>query len=163
MIRRQSGSILNTASIAGFEPGPRLKAYHSTKAFLLSWSEALAHELSDTPVTVTALCPGPTDTDFFPKADMEDVRGFQQASLMAPQDVAKAGYEGLMERQLFVVSGVMNKALVAARSCSRNQRKPASTPSSTRKCPRTNKHASAATWTCCSELISCPWPQRYRR
>ncbi|MDB6119687.1 MAG: hypothetical protein JWO08_3468 [Verrucomicrobiaceae bacterium] len=115
MVQRQSGSILNTASIAGFEPGPMLNVYHSTKAFLLSWSEALAHELSDTPVTVTALCPGPTDTDFFPKADMEGARAFQEASLMAPQEVAKAGYEGLMERKLFVVPGAMNKALVASR------------------------------------------------
>jgi short-subunit dehydrogenase len=115
MLQRERGRILNTASIAGFEPGPLLNVYHSTKAFVLSWSEALAVELEKSGVTVTALCPGPTDTDFFPKADMLETRAFQKASVSAPQDVAKAGYEGLMKEQLFVVPGGMNKALVAAR------------------------------------------------
>lgn len=115
MIAANKGRILNTASVAGFEPGPLLNVYHATKAFLLSWSEALATELEDTDVTVTALCPGPTDTDFFVKADMEAVRGFQKGPLMAPQDVAKAGYEALMKGELFVVPGAMNKLLVAAR------------------------------------------------
>ncbi|MES2707040.1 MAG: SDR family oxidoreductase [Verrucomicrobiota bacterium] len=115
MLSRGSGRILNTASVAGFEPGPLLNVYHSTKAFILSWSEALAIELEGSGVTVTALCPGPTDTDFFPKAGMENVRGFQQAKVMAPQDVAKAGYEGVMEEKLFVVPGAVNKALVMAR------------------------------------------------
>lgn len=115
MLQRESGRILNTASVAGFEPGPLLNVYHSTKAFVLSWSEALAVELEKTGITVTALCPGPTDTDFFPKAGMLDTRAFQKASVSAPQDVAKAGYEGLMKGELFVVPGGMNKALVAAR------------------------------------------------
>jgi hypothetical protein len=117
MVQRRRGRILNLASVAGFEPGPLLNVYHATKAFVLSWSEALATELKDNncSVTVTALCPGPTDTDFFPKADLEDTRAFQKASVAAPQDVAKAGYEGLMDGELFVVPGGMNKALVAAR------------------------------------------------
>ncbi|MEY2529403.1 MAG: uncharacterized protein QOJ05_1493 [Verrucomicrobiota bacterium] len=115
MLQRERGRILNTASVAGFEPGPLLNVYHSTKAFVLSWSEALAVELEKTGVTVTALCPGPTDTDFFTKADMIDTKAFQTASVSAPQDVAKAGYAGLMKGELFVVPGGMNKALVAAR------------------------------------------------
>lgn len=115
MLQRESGRILNTASVAGFEPGPLLNVYHATKAFLLSWSEALSVELEGTGVTVTALCPGPTDTDFFPKADMVETRIFQKGSVSAPQDVARAGYEGLMKEELFVVPGGMNKALVAAR------------------------------------------------
>ncbi len=115
MIARGGGRILNTASVAGFEPGPMLNVYHASKAFVLSWSEALATELKETGVKVTALCPGPTDTDFFPKADMEGVRGFQQGNLMAPQDVAKAGYDGMLKEELFIVPGAMNKALVAAR------------------------------------------------
>jgi hypothetical protein len=113
MIDRGSGRILNTASVAGFEPGPLLNVYHSTKAFVLSWSEGLSVELEDTGITVTALCPGPTDTDFFPKAGMMETRAFQHAA--PPQDVAKAGYAGLMKEELFVVPGGMNKALVAAR------------------------------------------------
>lgn len=115
MIARGHGRILNTASVAGFEPGPLLNVYHSSKAFVLSWSEALAHELKETGVKVTALCPGPTDTDFFPKAGMEGVMAFQKSSVSAPQDVAKAGYAGLMKEELFIVPGMMNKALVAAR------------------------------------------------
>jgi uncharacterized protein len=115
MLQRERGRILNTASVAGFEPGPLLNVYHSTKAFVLSWSEALTVELDKTGVTVTALCPGPTDTDFFPKAGMIETKAFQKASVSAPQDVAKAGYEGLMKGELFVVPGGMNKALVAAR------------------------------------------------
>jgi short-subunit dehydrogenase len=115
MLRRGRGRILNTASIAGFEPGPLLAVYHASKAFVLSWSEALAVELETSGITVTALCPGPTDTDFFPKADMMETRAFQTANVSAPQDVAKAGYEGLMKKELFVVPGSMNKALVAAR------------------------------------------------
>jgi len=115
MLQRGRGRLLNVASIAGFEPGPLLAAYHASKAFILSWTEALAIEIEDTPVTVTALCPGPTDTDFFPKADMLGTRAFQGNNVMAPQDVAIAGYEALMKGELIVVPGGMNKALVAAR------------------------------------------------
>lgn len=115
MIERGSGRILTTASVAGFEPGPLLNTYHSTKAFILSWSEALAVELNDTPITVTALCPGPTDTDFFPKADMISSNVFQKGNIMAPREVAEAGYKALMDGELFVIPGVINKALVTAR------------------------------------------------
>jgi uncharacterized protein len=115
MVQLGRGRLLNTASVAGFEPGPMLAVYHASKAFVLSWSEALAVELEDTAVSVTALCPGPTDTDFFPKAGMLGTRAFQGQNLMAPQDVAKAGYEAMVKGELFVVPGVANKALVAAR------------------------------------------------
>jgi short-subunit dehydrogenase len=113
MLARKSGRILMTASVAGFEPGPLLAVYHATKAFVLSLSESLATELEDTGVSCTALCPGPTDTDFFPKADMTDTRAMQHA--MAPQDVAKIGYKAVMERERVVVAGAMNKMLVGAR------------------------------------------------
>ncbi len=115
MVKLGQGRILNTASVAGFEPGPKLAVYHASKAFVLSWSEALAVEWEDTPVSVTALCPGPTDTDFFPKAGLLGTRAFQGQNLMAPQDVATAGYEAMMKGELFVVPGVANKTLVAAR------------------------------------------------
>ena len=115
MLQRGRGRILNTASIAGFEPGPLLAVYHASKAFVLSWSEALTTELQDTPIGVTTLCPGPTDTDFFPKADMENTCGFQQANLMAPQNMAKAGYEALMAGERLIVPGAANKAMVFSR------------------------------------------------
>lgn len=115
LLQRGGGRILNTASIAGFEPGPLLAVYHATKAFVLSWSEALATELADTSVSVTTLCPGPVDTDFFPKADMIDTGAFQKAWVMAPQDVAAAAYAGLMAGDRIVVPGAINKAMVFSR------------------------------------------------
>jgi short-subunit dehydrogenase len=115
MIRRNQGRIMNTASIAGFEPGPLLAVYHASKAFVLSFTEALATELEQTEITVTALCPGPTDTDFFPKAGLEDTKAFQKAHVMAPQEVAELGYKGLMRGDRTVVAGGSNKALVFAR------------------------------------------------
>ena len=115
MIARGHGRILNTASVAGFEPGPGYVVYSSTKAFVLSYSEGLATELKGTGVTLTALCPGPTDTDFFPKAGMLGTRAFQQANLMPPQEVAEAGYKALMAGDRVVVPGVANKAMVFMR------------------------------------------------
>jgi short-subunit dehydrogenase len=115
MLERRHGRILNTASVAGFEPGPNLAVYHATKAFVLSLSESLATELQDTGVTMTALCPGPTDTDFFPKAEMVDTPAFQKANLMPPQTVAEAGYAALMKGERVIVPGAMNKTMIAAR------------------------------------------------
>jgi short-subunit dehydrogenase len=115
MIERGHGRILNTASVAGFEPGPNLAVYHASKAFVLSLSEALATEVQDTGVTVTALCPGATDTDFFEKAHMVDTPAFQKQPVMAPQDVAEAGYAALMKGERIIVPGGMNKAMIAAR------------------------------------------------
>jgi short-subunit dehydrogenase len=115
MLARRRGRILNTASIAGFEPGPLLAVYHATKAFVLSFSQALTTELEDTDVSVTALCPGATDTDFFPKAGMLATRAFQKNKVMAPQEVAELGYEALMRSDPIYVAGGMNRALVASR------------------------------------------------
>lgn len=115
MLASGRGGLLNVASIAGYEPGPLLAVYHASKAFVLSWSEALATELADTRVSVTTLCPGPTDTDFFRKADMQNSRVFQQASLMSPQEVARIGYEAFVKKERVVVAGFLNQAMVAMR------------------------------------------------
>lgn len=115
MVSRGHGRVLNVASVAGFEAGPTMAVYHGTKAFVLSWSEALAVELEASGVRVTTLCPGPTDTDFFPKAGMTGTRAFQKAALMAPQDVAAAGYKALVAGERLVIPGAGNKALVFAR------------------------------------------------
>jgi uncharacterized protein len=111
MLHERRGRILNTASLAGFEPGPMMAIYHATKAFMLSWSEALATELQDTGVTLTVLCPGPVDTPFFPEAGMVDTHMFQDASVMAPQEVASTAYRALMEGERMIVPGVLNKAM----------------------------------------------------
>ena len=115
MVERGRGRVLNTASIAGFEPGPTMSVYHASKAFILSWSEAIATELEDSGVTVTALCPGPTDTDFFPKGDLEESFAFQKANLMDPEEVAQIGYEAAMGGERVIVAGAVNKAMVFSR------------------------------------------------
>lgn len=115
MVQRNRGRILNTASVAGFMPGPELATYYATKAFVLSWSEALAIELEETGISVTALCPGVTDTDFFEKGGAENIKGRQSSNVMAPQDVAKEGYEAQMKEELFVIPGAANKAMIATR------------------------------------------------
>ncbi|MDF4003259.1 SDR family oxidoreductase [Luteibacter sp. PPL552] len=115
MVARGSGRLLNTASIAGFEPGPTMSVYHASKAFVLSWSEAIATELEGSGVTVTALCPGPTDTDFFPKGDIGESVAFQKGHLMDPEEVADEGYRALMKGERIVVPGAVNKALVFSR------------------------------------------------
>lgn len=111
MIRRGHGRVLNIASIMAYEPGPLMATYHATKAFVLSFSEALATELEDTGVTCTAVCPGATDTDFFAKAGMERSRAFQQGNLMAPQDVARFAYEAMMAGTRVAIPGVLNNAM----------------------------------------------------
>ena len=117
MIARRHGRILNTASVAGFEPGPLLAVYHASKAFMLSWSEALTTELKDanTGVSVTTLCPGPVDTDFFPKADMVDTNAFQKANVMGPREVAEAAYEALVKEERIIIPGAANKAMIFGR------------------------------------------------
>jgi len=113
MTSRNSGKILNLASVASKLPGPWQAVYHGTKAFVLSFSEAIREELRDTGVTVTALMPGVTDTDFFNKADMQDSKAVQDKDAMAdPAVVAKDGYEALMAGKDKVISGFKNKLQV---------------------------------------------------
>jgi len=114
MLSRNSGKILNLASVASKSPGPWQSVYHGTKAFVLSFTEAIREELKDTGVSVTALMPGVTDTDFFNKADMLESKAVQDKSAMAdPADVAKDGYDALMAGQDKVISGFKNKVQVS--------------------------------------------------
>ncbi|AZA59425.1 SDR family oxidoreductase [Chryseobacterium shandongense] len=111
---KESGKILNLASIASKAPGPWHSVYHGTKAFVLSWSEAIREELKDTGITVTALLPGPTDTDFFNKADMNESKILEDKdNLASPEEVAIDGYNALMNGDDKVVSGLKNKLTVA--------------------------------------------------
>ncbi|MEJ5961995.1 SDR family NAD(P)-dependent oxidoreductase [Pedobacter immunditicola] len=112
MLVRQSGKILNLASIASKAPGPWQSVYHGTKAFVLSFSEAIREELKDTGVTVTALLPGATDTDFFNKADMNQSKIVQEEDLDDAVKVAEDGYEALMSGKDKVISGLKNKIKV---------------------------------------------------
>ena len=109
MLERNEGRILQLASVVSVYPAPLLAIYAATKAFVLSFTEALANELKDTNVTVTALMPGATETDFFNKADAENTKEFQESSLATPADVAKDGYDALMKGEVKVISGLRNK------------------------------------------------------
>ena len=111
MLERGEGRILQLASTASFMPMPKLSVYAATKAFVLSFSEAVAYELKDTGVTMTALCPGASDTEFFERADAEGAN-ITETPLSDPAEVAKDGYEAMMKGETRVISGVMNKTQV---------------------------------------------------
>jgi short-subunit dehydrogenase len=111
MLRRRRGSVLNVASTAAFQPGPLMAVNYATKAFVLSFSEALANELEGTGVTVTALCPGPTKTGFQAGAKMEDSRLVRGPWVMDAARVARAGYDGLRRGKTLVIPGLANRLL----------------------------------------------------
>jgi short-subunit dehydrogenase len=114
MVERGAGRVLFTSSIAATMPGPFQATYNASKSFLLSLSEALHQELVDSGVTVTALMPGPTDTEFFERADMEDTK-LGQSKKDDPADVARDGIEAMLAGEAKVVAGSFkNKAQVAA-------------------------------------------------
>ncbi|GAA4002112.1 SDR family oxidoreductase [Hymenobacter fastidiosus] len=108
MVQRGKGRILQLGSTAAYTPSPNMAVYSATKSFVLSFSEALYNELQDFGVTVTTLCPGATDTNFFERAGAEDTRA-AQGDLADPKDVARDGYEALMKGEMRVISGVTNK------------------------------------------------------
>jgi short-subunit dehydrogenase len=112
MKKRGKGKILNLASVVSKTPAPEFSVYAASKAFVLSFSEALAKELKDTEITVTALLPGRTDTDFFYKADMVDSKEYQDHKLADPEKVARDGYEALMSGESRIISGMDNKMMV---------------------------------------------------
>jgi hypothetical protein len=102
------GKIMNTASTAAFQPGPYMAVYYATKAFVLSFSEAIAAELDGTGVTVTALCPGPTASGFQDKADMHESALVKGKKLPSADEVAAAGYRAMQRGQRVFVPGFMN-------------------------------------------------------
>lgn len=110
MIKRNSGKILNVASTAAFQPGPLMAVYYATKAYVLSFSEAVNYELRNTNVSVTALCPGATATNFEKRANLESSRLFQSGAMEA-RAVALEGYKALMEKKSLQIPGFKNKAL----------------------------------------------------
>jgi short-subunit dehydrogenase len=110
MLQRRRGGILNVGSIAGFFPGPNMAVYYASKAFVQSFSEALSVELRGTGVTVTNLCPGPTESNFFRVARSYQTRELQAAKMSAAA-VAAAGHRAFRQRRCFHVPGVANRLL----------------------------------------------------
>jgi uncharacterized protein len=108
MIARRTGRIMNVASTAGFQPGPLMAVYYATKAYVISFSEAIANELRRSGVTVTCFCPGATHTGFAQRAGIQNSRLFKQVGAMSAEKVALDGYRALMERRTLAISGVHN-------------------------------------------------------
>ncbi len=114
MVAKGQGRLLFSASVASTMPGPYYATYAASKAFVLSFAEAIRHEVKDSGVTVTALMPGPTDTEFFDRAGMEDTPA-GQGPKADPAKVAHQGFTALMDGKDHVVAGsVMNKLQTAA-------------------------------------------------
>lgn len=113
MKERNSGKILNVASIAAFMPNPFGNVYAATKAFVKSFSLALGEELRETGITVTALCPGPTETGFGSRSGMGDSLVFK-SGVMKPAEVARAGYNALIKKRRSVIPGTRNKLTALA-------------------------------------------------
>jgi uncharacterized protein len=111
MIARRRGRILLVASTAAFQPGPRMAVYYATKAYVLSFGEALAYELRDTGVTVTTLCPGATTTGFAEVAGIGSTPLFKRRQMkpMSSAEVAKIGYAGLKAGKRVVIPGWLNR------------------------------------------------------
>ena len=114
MVERGAGRVLLTSSVAATMPGPYYATYAASKAFLQSFAQAIRHELQDTGVTVTALQPGPTDTEFFDRAGMQDTRA-ASGDKDDPAQVAREGFEAMMAgKDHAVVGSRKNKAQATA-------------------------------------------------
>ena len=117
MVRRREGKILNVASTAAFQPGPLMAIYYATKAYVLSFSEALFEEVHDKGVIVSTLCPGPTRTDFQNRAGLAESKLFNPKRLLRteePDRVAELGYKGLIRGDAVIISGLRNRILASA-------------------------------------------------
>jgi short-subunit dehydrogenase len=110
MVERQQGGVLNVASTAAFQPGPGMAVYYATKAYVLSFSEAIAEELKGTGVTVTTLCPGPTQTNFAAAANMSKARLFNRG-LMSAEAVAQIGHRAFRRGRFVTIAGFRNQTL----------------------------------------------------
>jgi len=108
MIALGRGRIVNVASTAAFQAGPMQSVYYASKAFVLSFSEAIGNELKGTGITVTALCPGPTPTGFQERANVGQLRGLRMMMRVSPEGVVRAGYNGMKRGQPVVIPGALN-------------------------------------------------------
>jgi short-subunit dehydrogenase len=114
MVKRNYGKILNVASAAAFQPGPTMSVYFATKAYVLHFSEAISNELENTGVTVTALCPGATESGFQVAANMQDSKLMKGKNIPSSKEVAQYGYRSMMRGKTVAIHGTMNYILVNA-------------------------------------------------
>jgi uncharacterized protein len=111
MIERRRGGVLNVSSTAAFQPGPLMAVYYATKAYVLSFSEAIAEEVRETGLTVTAFCPGPTHTNFTAAANMQNSNLFKLGAMSA-EAVARIGHDAFRRGRCVAVAGLRNKMAV---------------------------------------------------
>ena len=114
MLEKKSGKILNVASIAAFQPGPYMSVYYASKSFVLSFTEALRNEVRNTGVGVSALCPGPVETEFEKSSELTESKLFTKLKPVTAEKVAYAGYMGLMKNRAVIIPGFLNKIAVTA-------------------------------------------------
>lgn len=112
MLERRRGGVINLASIVAFQPGPLMAVYYASKAYVLSFTEALASEFAGSGVTVTALCPGPTDTGFADVTGLEKSVLFERFRPVPAKDVAAFGYRSWVRGKVVAIYGLPNKSLV---------------------------------------------------
>lgn len=114
MIERKYGKILNVASTASFQAGPLMSVYYATKAYVLSFSEGIYEELKGTGISVTALCPGPTESGFQEAANISNITIVNTMKLPTSKDVAEFGYNALIKNKAVAVHGVMNSIMASS-------------------------------------------------
>ena len=110
MVERRRGGVLNVASTAAFQAGPQMAVYYASKAYVLSFTEALAEELAGTGVTATALCPGPTETSFNAAAGLRGSR-LSSRRAMTAEDAARVGHDAFRRKQVVAIAGLRNRML----------------------------------------------------
>lgn len=108
MVKRRSGKIMNVASTAAFQSGPTMAVYCATKAYVLSFTEAVSNEVSDKGITITALCPGATETGFQAAGGMEESELFKGKKLPTAKEVAEYGYTSMIKGKTVAIHGIMN-------------------------------------------------------
>lgn len=108
MVKRRSGKIMNVASTAAFQSGPTMAVYYATKAYVLSFSEAVDNEVRDKGITVTTLCPGATESGFQAAAAMEESKLVKGKKLPTSKEVAEYGYSSMMKGKTVAIHGMMN-------------------------------------------------------
>jgi short-subunit dehydrogenase len=114
MIQRRTGKIMNLASTASFQPGPLMSVYFATKAYVLSFTEAISNELENTGVTVTALCPGATESGFEKASSLEESKLFRDKKLPSSAAVAAYGYKAMMNGKVVAIHGFFNALMITS-------------------------------------------------
>jgi short-subunit dehydrogenase len=108
MVKRRSGKIMNVASTAAFQSGPTMSVYCATKAYVLSFTEAISNEVNDKGITITALCPGATETGFQAAGGLEESKLFKNKKLPSAKEVAEYGYASMIKGKTVAIHGIMN-------------------------------------------------------